>query len=128
MQRSAGHDSISTTLGYVKMAEDLTGSIGEPFPLLPAELVARREGDRARASATHAGPPGDGGVVRATIGPTRKKMDQNEESVGEEGFARPSHSDGRTCNPWPDTDQPAQRVEKPFASGQLSPAPDLGDP
>jgi integrase len=35
MQRRAGHDSISTTLGYVKMAEDLTGSIGEPFPPLP---------------------------------------------------------------------------------------------
>jgi integrase len=39
MQRRAGHDSISTTLGYVKMAEDLTGSIGEPFPALPATLL-----------------------------------------------------------------------------------------
>jgi hypothetical protein len=41
MQRRAGHDSISTTLGYVKLAEDLTGSIGEPFPQLPRSLVVR---------------------------------------------------------------------------------------
>ena len=39
MQRRAGHDAISTPLGYVKMAEDLTGSIGQPFPQLPADLV-----------------------------------------------------------------------------------------
>lgn len=39
MQRRAGHDAISTTLGYVKTAEDLTGSIGEPFPPLPAKLL-----------------------------------------------------------------------------------------
>ena len=42
MQRRAGHDDPSTTMGYVKMAEDLTGSIGEPFPVLPAELVPSR--------------------------------------------------------------------------------------
>jgi hypothetical protein len=40
MQRRAGHDEISTTLGYVKMAEDLTASIGKPFPPLPASLIA----------------------------------------------------------------------------------------
>ena len=39
MPRRAGHDEPSTTMGYVKIAEDLTGSIGEPFPALPAELV-----------------------------------------------------------------------------------------
>ena len=39
MQRRAGHDAISTTLGYVKMAEDLSGSIGQPFPPLPSALV-----------------------------------------------------------------------------------------
>lgn len=42
MQRRAGHERIETTLGYVKMAEDLTGSIGEPFPPLPESLVAPR--------------------------------------------------------------------------------------
>ncbi len=39
-QRRAGHDSIETTLSYTKAAEDLTGSIGEPFGPLPADLVA----------------------------------------------------------------------------------------
>lgn len=43
MQRRAGHDAISTTLGYVKAAEDIGGAGGEPFPPLPAALVA---GDR----------------------------------------------------------------------------------
>jgi hypothetical protein len=50
MQRRAGHDSISTTLGYVKMAEDLTGSIGEPFPALPATLIAMGKGTAARTT------------------------------------------------------------------------------
>ena len=45
MQRRCGHDEISTTLGYVKMAEDFSGSIGEPFPPLPKALV----GDAAEA-------------------------------------------------------------------------------
>ena len=40
MQRRAGHDEISTTMDYVKAAEDVTGTIGEPFPPLPACLVA----------------------------------------------------------------------------------------
>lgn len=35
MQRRAGHEDLSTTLGYVKMAEDLTGQVGSPFPPLP---------------------------------------------------------------------------------------------
>jgi integrase len=40
MQRRAGHDNIGTTVGYVKAAEDVSGSIGEPFPPLPACLVS----------------------------------------------------------------------------------------
>ena len=39
MQRRAGHDAISTTLGYVKAAEDIGGTIGEPFPPLPSSLL-----------------------------------------------------------------------------------------
>jgi integrase len=39
MQRRAGHDHISTTMGYVKAAEDITGAIGVPFPKLPEGLV-----------------------------------------------------------------------------------------
>jgi integrase len=40
MQRRAGHERIETTSGYVKAAEDFTGSIGDPFSPLPACLVA----------------------------------------------------------------------------------------
>lgn len=36
--RRAGHDDVRTTSRYVKMAEDLTGEAGAPFPELPAEL------------------------------------------------------------------------------------------
>ena len=63
MQRRAGHDAISTTLGYVKMAEDLTGSIGEPFPALPPVFLKSEGSTRVVAEAI--GPVGPG------IGPTR---------------------------------------------------------
>lgn len=43
IQRRAGHERIETSAGYVKAAEDLTGSIGQPFPTLPAELVGDAE-------------------------------------------------------------------------------------
>lgn len=39
MLRRCGHDHVQTTMGYVKLAEDLTGDLGTPFPPLPAELV-----------------------------------------------------------------------------------------
>jgi integrase len=39
IMRRAGHDTVQTTMGYVKMAEDLTGDLGTPFPPLPDELV-----------------------------------------------------------------------------------------
>ena len=54
IQRRAGHDNIQTTLGYVKMAEDLTGKIGTPFGPLPF------------ASTTNGG----GGAAAGPIGPT----------------------------------------------------------
>ena len=44
MQRRAGHDSLETTMGYVKVAEDLSGAAGVPFPPLPAELVGAAQG------------------------------------------------------------------------------------
>ncbi len=37
----AGHENIETTLGYVKVAEDLSGEIGAPFPPLPSRLLNR---------------------------------------------------------------------------------------
>jgi integrase len=39
IQRRAGHDDLSTSNAYVKAAEDVSGSIGQPFPPLPACLV-----------------------------------------------------------------------------------------
>ncbi len=39
MKRRAGHEEIETTLGYVKMAEDLQGRVGVPFAPLPSDLV-----------------------------------------------------------------------------------------
>jgi integrase len=51
MQRRAGDDTISTTLGYVKMAEDLTGSVGDPFPALPQALLEARSEHRAKVRA-----------------------------------------------------------------------------
>ena len=46
---------IATTLGYVKMAEDLTGKVGAPFPALPLDL---------------GGPPSRAGAV----GPSSAQM------------------------------------------------------
>jgi len=67
IQRRAGHDEISTTLGYVKMAEDLTGSIGEPFPLLPASLVGAQQADSPAVAA-----PEPGQVLgQVTLGATK---------------------------------------------------------
>lgn len=39
IMKRAGHDEISTTMGYVKQAEDLSGDLGTPFPALPEALV-----------------------------------------------------------------------------------------
>lgn len=40
MQRRAGHEDIAQTNAYVKMAEDLSGNVGAPFPPLPASLLS----------------------------------------------------------------------------------------
>jgi hypothetical protein len=48
MQRRAGHEDLSTTLGYVKMAEDLAGKVGVPFPPLPSDLLGQGLGQVAR--------------------------------------------------------------------------------
>jgi hypothetical protein len=49
IRRRAGHDDVATSDGYVKAAEDVTGSIGEPFPPLLACLVAPEALDVAKA-------------------------------------------------------------------------------
>jgi hypothetical protein len=38
--RRAGHDDVSTSMGYVKLAEDLSGTLGVPFAPLPSTLAA----------------------------------------------------------------------------------------
>lgn len=40
VQREAGHDQIATTLGYAKEVHARGGRFGQPFPALPAELIA----------------------------------------------------------------------------------------
>jgi integrase len=39
MLRRAGHDDVNTTMGYVKLAEDLSGKLGTPFGPLPERLL-----------------------------------------------------------------------------------------
>lgn len=39
IQRRAGHEKPETTLGYVKQAEDLGDTLGEPFARLPSRLL-----------------------------------------------------------------------------------------
>ena len=83
MQRRAGHDTISTTLGYVKMAEDLTGSIGEPFPALPAALA-----DGSKATGGRGGPrPRGRRNVRAKVrAKLRKGPKTGPDSAERAGF------------------------------------------
>lgn len=83
MQRRAGHDSISTTLGYVKMAEDLTGSIGDPFPALPAELLDETKSTHGRRPVSASVPRHDWAKVRAKLPRAPKKAGR---MVGEAGF------------------------------------------
>ena len=83
MQRRAGHESISTTLGYVKMAEDLTRSIGQPFPPLPLALLEASDepcGDapKRRDLANH----------QANIGPRKIHPRGIKELFGGEGGIR----------------------------------------
>jgi integrase len=63
IQRRAGHEDLSTTLGYVKMAEDLGGKVGTPFAPLP------------------------GGLVQPTFGPSKSRPIKNTmKMVPEEGI------------------------------------------
>jgi integrase len=53
VQREAGHDQISTTLGYAKEVSSRGGRFGEPFPALPMELIE----PPAPSSPVHESPP-----------------------------------------------------------------------
>jgi len=94
MQRRAGHDSISTTLGYVKMAEDLTGSIGDPFPALPAELLDETKSTHGRRPVSASVPRHDWAKVRAKLPRAPKKAGR---MVGEAGFEPATTSTQSSC-------------------------------
>ena len=72
----AGHDSISTTLGYVKMAEDLSGSIGEPFASLPRALRGARREARTEQPTDPPGTARNAPFVQPAFGPSPKKCQQ----------------------------------------------------
>jgi hypothetical protein len=44
IMRRAGHDVMPTTMGYVKLAEDLSGDLGLPFAPLPPSLLTNDSG------------------------------------------------------------------------------------
>ena len=46
IQARAGHETLSTTMGYVKAAESLDAGFGQPFPPLPDDLVGEAESSR----------------------------------------------------------------------------------
>lgn len=57
ISRRAGHDTIQTTMGYVKQAEDLSGDLGTPFGVLPEKLLGGSEGGKPSFSGPPSGPP-----------------------------------------------------------------------
>lgn len=78
IMRRAGHEELSTTLGYVKMAEDLSGKVGTPFGPLPADLLRPNKGRSE-------------GVVWATFGPSSTPPPRLPMiSVPEEGLEPPT--------------------------------------
>jgi len=50
-QRRCGHDTLETTMGYVKVAEDIGGQIGEPFGPLPPDLFSQNQSDSVKTDA-----------------------------------------------------------------------------
>lgn len=50
IMRRAGHNTYDTTMGYVKLAEDLSRSLGAPLGPLPASLRGNRTGPGTRPS------------------------------------------------------------------------------
>ncbi len=43
IMRRAGHENMATTMAYVREAENLLTSVGDPFPPLPNALVSPGE-------------------------------------------------------------------------------------
>ncbi len=105
IQRRAGHDSVSTTLGYVKMAEDLTGSIGQPFPPLPEALVGKGMGAGRTPSNVpklNGSKPPSGKADQAQDWAKRSvknstRMNLHVNTVGEAGFEPATTSTQSSC-------------------------------
>lgn len=59
LQRWAGHDTMDTTMGYVRSAYDYThGGIGEPFGSLPGQLLANLRAEMGLAAEISVEAPG----------------------------------------------------------------------
>jgi len=56
IRQRAGHTDLETTLGYVREAETLGRTVGDPFPALPPELLVTTAAMPAEASTTTARP------------------------------------------------------------------------
>lgn len=84
IQREAGHEHISTTLGYAKEVHDKRGRYGEPFPPLPAELVGAVQppdpptdpGDVTKRRDAHLGVPAAHVIARSAA----NKADERREA------------------------------------------------
>jgi integrase len=63
--RRAGHDDVQTSMSYVKLAEDLGGTLGAPFGPLPTSLV---DGESSGQSSGGPGTPTFAGNSRAGEG------------------------------------------------------------
>jgi integrase len=68
IQRRAGHDDVKTTLGYVKIAEDLTGKVGDPFGTLDA-VVGQAAGQTRRRARQPSGKMAVKGWANGDLNP-----------------------------------------------------------
>lgn len=100
LMRRAGHDTVQTSMTYVKQAEDFTGDLGIPFEVLPDELIRGASGRRSDPGLGHRlGQPGskpakswrrarDSNPV-AGAGPTRiQDVGGPDESSGDDSSTR----------------------------------------
>jgi len=65
IKQRAGHSSFSTTEGYIREAENLVHGFGEPFPMLPADLIETPQGVSDQVPAfRRRRPPISAGILR----------------------------------------------------------------
>lgn len=112
IQRRAGHDDVGTTMEYVKQAEDLGGTLGEPFGALPTALVDGVE------------PVGGSGGSRQRRAKQRAKLAKaladGLESPSNFGSARGTGARPRLQNGWARPSRDGRWVRFPCASADRS--------